>query len=375
MRHPAVKATAARASLAPLLLLLAGGCVTTYTPVDELNAAAQLPLSLPVSIPIPSDAGGGNRLLLEFYSGILRRLQEAADDGNVQLLDALVESYDKPGIPESIAQHLSGYRAMARGIRFSQHVLQSAALELRSDQPAVAIADGEAAVPLEVPPLGSALQLQLRVSPMAEKVVLGGSGDSYPIGFSVSVTVEDEDVDGSTHSLHTDDMVWLPESFELASGNDLLLPIEIAAAPAETVRRNVIVRVDMRGHVLIDGMRAPIKCMSIGAGSFTQWPSGYEILAKQPLAALKLALVTFQKKDFASVYLASLTIPAEQRLEAAALLIDQVRFGRADQAHIAMAALRNVTGLSIAIGDRDAWLTWWQSPAMRERLSPSAAGR
>ena len=278
MRHPAAKVIAARASLAPLLLLLAGGCVTTYTPVDELNAAAQLPLSLPVSIPIASDAGGGNRLLLEFYSGILRRLQEAADDGNVQLLDALVESYDKPGIPESIAQHLSGYRAMARGIRFSQHVLQSAALELRSDQPAVAIADGEAAVPLEVPPLGSALQLQLRVSPMAEKVVLGGSGDSYPIGFSVSVTVEDEDVDGSTNSLHTDDMVWLPESFELASGNDLLLPIEIAAAPNTHYMHHASVS-------FVGDVGATLQTIGQGVESKpVRWPAGEPAKAREALA-------------------------------------------------------------------------------------------
>ena len=34
-----------------------------------------------VSIPILSEATGSNRLLMDFYTGILSRLQEAADDG------------------------------------------------------------------------------------------------------------------------------------------------------------------------------------------------------------------------------------------------------------------------------------------------------
>ena len=55
---------------------------------------------------------------------------------------------------------------------------------------------------------------------------------------------------------------------------------------------------------------------------------------------------------------------AQQR-EACALLVDQVRFGRADQAQVAMAALQNVNGLSIAVGDRDAWLDWWQARARK----------
>ena len=150
-----------------------------------------------------------------------------------------------------------------------------------------------------------------------------------------------------------------------ASGRQNSAAHSVGAASGDAVRRNVTVRIDMRGHVEIDGIRAPVKSTSIAAGSYTQWPAGYDIIAKQPLAALKLALGAFQPKNFASVYLAALKIPATHQYEACALLMDQVRFGRADQAQVAMAALQNVTGLSIAVGDRDAWLGWWQARAKK----------
>ena len=98
-----------------------------------------------------------------------------------------------------------------------------------------------------------------------------------------------------------------------------------------------------------------------GAITCTQWPEGYEILAEQPLAGLTAALRDFNPKNFASAYLSALLVPPGQRRQATEMLIDQVRFGRADQAQVAMAALRKVAGVQIAIGDRDGWLEWWQS--------------
>ena len=403
MLSPAVeRRSAVRACLAPLFACLAAGCVTTYTPMDLVDQTSELPVSQPIAIPIP-EAGGNNRLLLEFYSGILRRLQEAADDGDVALLDSLVESYDKPNIPDSVSQHLAGYRAIGRGIRFRQHAARNAVLELRvpeggggkvtgtnvvagakaaGTKAAGAKADTGAekstAAP-KAPPLGKDLQLDLRLPAMDHAVTLGGHNDRNPIGFAVSVTVEDEDVHGSTRSLHTNGVVWLPERFVLVGDNQLSLPIDIGGDAGDAVRRSITVRVDMRGHVEIDGIRAPVKSTAIAAASYTQWPEGYEIIAAQPLAALKVALGAFQPKNFASVYLASLNIPAAQRHEACTLLIDQVRFARADQADVAMAALQNITGLSIAVGDRDAWLLWWQAragkPAAAAGSSAPESGR
>lgn len=403
MHRPTAKRRGAvRASLAPLLACFAVGCVTTYTPIDLVGEASAMPVLQSVAIPIPSAQGGSNRLLLEFYSGILRRLQEAADDGDVALLDSLVASYDKPNIPVAVSQHLTGYRAIGRGIRFRHHAVSKAVLELRlpdakpgakpeAGRPkAGRAASGSAtsssvnsggntaakAAALKVPALGNDLQLHLRLPAMANAVILGGRNDRNPIGFTVSVTVEDEYVDGSSRSLHTDGVVWLHERFELVGDQELLLPIDVGAAFGDAVRRNVTVRVDMRGHVEVDEFRAPIKSTSIAAASYTQWPAGYDIIAKQPLAAIKVALAAFKPKNFASVYLASLNVPAQHRHEACSLLMDQVRFGRVDQAQVAMAALQNVSGLLIAVGDRDAWLDWWQARAATKPASnPSVNGR
>ena len=44
-----------------------------------------------------------------------------------------------------------------------------------------------------------------------------------------------------------------------------------------------------------------------------------------------------------------------------ALLIEQIRFGRQDQALVAMAALQVIAGETLPIGDRQAWLAWWQA--------------
>jgi len=382
-RRSAARQRSARAWLAPFAVVFAaGGCVTTYTPVDLSDPESELIAQAPVAIPI-GDFGEGkkNRLLLEFYSGILRRLHEAAEDGDVALLDSLVAAYDKSSTPEGVKQHLKSFRAMGRGILFRQHVQKTATFELRASAREVAAAKNDPAVKITPPedrvepPLGQQLQLDLRIPAMAQPVLLGGHDHSDPFTFAVSVTVEDEYSDGRTRSSKTDGVVLLPQSFTLADGNELTLPVNIDQATDEAVRRRVFVRVDMRGHVEIDEIRAPVKSATIGAGSFLQLPEGHEIIAKQPMAALKLALGDFQKKNFASAYLAAVLMPQADRLAAARLLMDQVRYGRADQALIAMASLKRLSGLSLAVGDRDAWLAWWQTKGSRELLKGAPSGR
>ena len=365
----------ARAWLAPLSLAFAAGCVTTTGATDEVDPNSELLDSAPLVIPLGEfGEGNENRLLLEFYSGILRRLHDAANDGDVGLLDSLIDAYDKPGTPEPVRQHLEGFRAMGRGILFRQHVASRARFALR---PAAADVAAGAQVPAEdrvTPALGEELQLELRIPAMVEPVLLGGHGDSDPFTFSVSVTVEDEYYDGRTRSSHTDGMVWLPQSFLLADGNELTLPVNIDAATDDAVRRHVSVRVDMRGHVEMDEIRAPVNATTIGGGSFVQLPEGHEVIQKQPLAALKVALADFQPKNFGSAYLSALLLSPADRLPAAELLVDQIRYGRADQAQVAMAALKRVSGLSLAVGDRDMWLDWWQSEVSREQLGAGVAG-
>ena len=69
----------------------------------------------------------------------------------------------------------------------------------------------------------------------------------------------------------------------------------------------------------------------------------------------------FDARNFACAYLAAVFVPSHERTAVIELLIEQVRFGRDDQAQVAMAALAAVTGAELAVGDRDAWLAWWQA--------------
>jgi len=331
---------------------LAAACVTTYEPVEP-DAGEALPVAAPISIPLAELGGpGSSRVQLEFFGGILRRLQDAAAEGDAALIDSLVESYDLPNVPATFRDHLVGYRAIARGLRFQQHVQRESALRLVGDAP---VEERRA------PPLGAPLRLELEVPPMASPVRLGALGDADPIGFSVAVTVEDEFVDGSSRESQSKEFLWLPQALELRD-DSLLLPVEVGAAVGDAVRRSIVVRIDlMPGYVMLDELRAPIQRVTAGALTCTQWPEGYRILAAQPLAGLKTALADFNPKNYAGAYLSALLVPAQQRREANALLIDQVRFGRADQAQVAMAALHKTAGVNIAVGDRDGWLAWWQS--------------
>jgi hypothetical protein len=331
--------------------------VTTSEPAESAGGVEALPFAAPVSIPLPElGASGANRVEIEFFSSILRRLRDAADEGDVALIDGLVESYDRPSVPAAFQRHLDGYRAIARGIYFQQHVERNAKLRMVTAD-AAEVPEGARS-----PSLGSPLLLELELPPMAEPVRLGGRADQDPIGFSVAVTVDDEYVDGSTRESQTKDFLWLPGAYELAGKQSLRLPVEVGAAVGDAVRRSIVVRVDlMPGYVTLEGLRAPVRRVTAGAIACTQWPKGYEILAAQPLAGLKAALQDFNPKNYAGAYLSALLVPSRQRREATAMLIDQVRFGRADQAQVAMAALHKTAGVQIAVGDRDSWLAWWQS--------------
>jgi hypothetical protein len=292
-------------------------------------------------------------------------MQQAADDGDTALLDALLVSYDEPGAPEPYAGRLRGYRGVARGIEFQRHVAERARLVIMPG------AEGDAPVaPDGTPYLGTPLLLELRVPPAAGAVRLGGERDDDPVGFSVAVTIEDEFVDGGSRSSQTPVWVPLPTAVELTGDTLLTLPVAIDAPAGAAVRRTVYVRIDlMPCYVSVatkDGrVRAPVRRTVADAGSWTQWPAGYDLLRKRPLDGLRAALADFRPGNFASAYLSALLVGPQDREQAIALLIDQVRFGGAGQAQVAMAALRRVTGVELPIGDRDAWLEWWQGRSGR----------
>jgi hypothetical protein len=97
----------------------------------------------------------------------------------------------------------------------------------------------------------------------------------------------------------------------------------------------------------------------IARTQLTQYPAGFEPIRAQPLATLRAGIRLGDPAHFVHVFLAATFAPATDRAAVLDLLVQWVRFGREDQARVAMAALREVTQEPIAVGDRDGWLAWW----------------
>jgi hypothetical protein len=361
---------------ATLLLATLAGCVTTYEDAPLLLAKPEpVPLAVPVAITLPQPAQGtGDHVFSEFYGGIMQRMREAAADHDVAHLEFLLEGYDRRDLPPYWHEQMRGYRAIAKGLRFEQHAIEHARLSLVPAAPAAAPPNATpSATPITqpnatpnvapaVPPCGEKLLFELVVPPGGPEFVLGGRGDADPTGFSVAVTIEDAFVDGSSRSSRTEDFLWLPATLRLAGDHELRLPVAIDADAGGSIQRTIHLRVDlMPGYVLVDGVRAPVQRRGIAACTLTQWPRGYEKLQEAPLKALEQALRTFDEPRFPIVYLAAALTKGEDREKAITLLIEKVRFARAEQAQVAMAALRAVSGETYPVGDRDAWLAWWQT--------------
>jgi hypothetical protein len=285
---------------------------------------------------------------------VLLRMQEAQQERDLSQLETLLASYERPDLPPRIQEHLAGYRAVAIGLRFLDSAPRQSKLLL-----APTAAGGER--PSAPPPLGEPLRLELQLAAGVEPARLGGRDAEDPVRFAVAVTVDDSFVDGGSRSASTTEFVWLPADFDLTGSSVLTLPIAVDLGGGDAVRRTVLVRVDlMPGYATVAERRVPIRRTRLAAASFTQWPKGYEALAKAPLAELKAALRRFEPSQFARAWLAALQIGSEERPQAIALLIEQVRFGGPEQAQVAMAALRSITGVEVPVGDRDGWLAWWQ---------------
>jgi hypothetical protein len=336
--------------------LAAAACVTTYEEAPLFGEQQkQAPKAVPVAIPFPdSDASPDEQLLLEFYGRIFERMQAAVSERDPVQLDALIASYDRPELPPRLRRALESYAAVALGMHFQQHAATATTITL--------VAPEGTEQRTGAPPVGAPLLFQVEIAPGPGAVRLGARDDDDPTGFAIAVAIDDTFVDGSTRSSTAQDFAWLPKAHQLADGERLRLPIEVAVPLGRAVRRVVHVRVDMMpGYVRIDGRRAPVRRWAIGASTATQWPDGYEEVAKAPLQALREAIRLGDPAHFPDVFVAAAFARGEERDQAVAMLIDQVRFGRPDQALVAMTALREATGENLPAADREAWLAWWQA--------------
>lgn len=339
-----------------VLLAGAGSCVSTYTDADPMQPAVTAD---PVVIELgPDPHVGEDPVLRQFYESVLARLQSAHKERDLETMRALVGSYLRDGMPEWARQRLLGFRALAAGLALEQHMARKATL-VASAVPAEAPAPDAPAADAAV--LGMQLQFDLSVPPLADAhYVLGARDAADPVAFRVEINVRDHYLDGSSRDHSDGDIVRLDREHVLSEA-PLSVPVRIDLGGGEAVRREIDVRIDLLpGYVRADDDRAPVRNTTIAAATVTQWPVGYQALRAAPLQAFEQALQQATPASFARVRLAAEFAATTDRAKVEEGLIGWVRLGSQAQAVVAMASLRAIGSAQIAVGDRDAWLAWWQ---------------
>lgn len=340
-----------RSSLGLVSGLLLAACAAAPGSDDPL-AQAQAVNATALVIPFGVTAAEEDDVMGRFYANVLQRMHDAYSErdargvpSGVDTLQRLLQLYRTDAVPRSPRYHMDGFAAAAEGASFELHVRGSSRLE----------------VPQAVP-LGENLVVRLRVEGVPGATIqLGGEDDVRPFFLSAWFEFADTYVDGSTRRQEGEAVVRLPRSHELTVAMPLQLPLELGAAPAGAVRRKVAIRIEMLpGHVGVADMTCPVRRTPVAQGEVEQLPRGAEKLQAAPLASLREAMAIGDAQRFPAVYLSACFLPPDQRREGMELLVQWVRLGRPDQARVAMAALRELTGEPITLGDRERWLAWWQ---------------
>jgi hypothetical protein len=327
---------------------LCAGCVTVYedVPVPAGGKLANPEFAVVQVIPIGDGAQTPEgRLLAEVYTGVLRRMHEAARANDAAGLQSLLDAYDRPNLPSWIADRVTGFRALGRALHFLAHAEAHAEIRL------VPGVDGGP------PPIGARAEFEFVLPAGADPARLGGAD---PTCLLITIAVADDFVDGGSRSQTDNDLHRIAAVCELRGEAVLRLPLRIEVPAGGAVRRRLHLRVAlMPGYLEVGGQRAPVPQRTLARAAWTQWPAGFEPIAARPLATLREALRLGDEAHFAHVYLGAMFTAGADRAAAIGLLIDQVRLGQGALATVAMAALRAITTADIQVGDRERWLAWY----------------
>ncbi len=370
------KRRVARCFGAAAALLSATACVTTYeeAPLFGVPGDKIAPPAYAVAQTIPfgqTPTTPEEKLMMELYSGVFSRLHEAASDGNVAEVEALLAAYERGALPTWVQARFGGYRSLALGLRFVRHARERGELALLPAGAGDRVADpaldtvgdpAGAAATAAVPVLGQPLEFRYTLPAPGDAIELGGRMDDDPCGFAVALTVEDAFVDGTSRRHSIQDFVWLPQRHELTGNRPLTLPLQVDLPAVGAVHRTVHVRIDlMPGYVGVGGVRAAVSRSTLAATTVEQWPEERAEVLLAPLESLRTNLRLGGMAGGRRAYLAALATRGDDREQAFAMLIEEVRCGRGDQSLVAMATLRAMTGDNLLVGDRDGWLAWWQA--------------
>ena len=354
-----------------LALSCAAACVSAPDEVDPVAVVT------PMVVSTQAAPDGTDPALVAFYESVLAQLQEAHRARDFLRMRRLVDAYSVEAAPPWAMPRLQGFRDLSFGLQFELHAAEHAELVPVADSGAEAVAVGPAPAAQDAPApeanathsledaatIGAPIVFELRLPPPPDGPWrLGGRDERDPVAFRVTVVIRDRFLDGSTRKVEDAEVVRLDRGVELAE-QPLVLPVRFELGTSPCARREVEVFAELLpGYVQAAESRAPVRLTSLAKARVVQWPKGHEALRKAPLAALKRAMERGDREHFLHVRVAS-EFAAEQDLSATAdLLMGWVRLGTPEQALVAMAALREVDATATApIGDRDAWLSWWES--------------
>lgn len=319
-----------------------------------------------VVIPLGTPTDPNERVLVEFYDSLLRRIQDAYRERDLAAMQTLVRQYRRDNLPEWVRDRFAGYAALCLGLEFELHGKATARIEQRAVDGMEPAARPPAGSPPAGSEIGDTVEFELVLPPLPEKPVrLGGLSDEDPVSFEVVVAIGDEFVDGSRRDDEDSAIVRLPATVVLGengSQDPLRVPVRLQFPDSGAVRRTMDVRVDLLpGYVAMEAQRAPVRGATFVRTRLRQWPKGYLPIRDKPLVAMQAAMQIGDSAHFPHVWLAAVFAPVADRPKTEAMLIDWVRLGRPDQALVAMASLRATGAAQIQIGDRDGWLAWWQS--------------
>ena len=373
-----------------LALLCAAACVSAPDEVDPVAVVT------PMVVSTQTAPDGTDPALVAFYESVLAQLQEAHRARDFLRMRRLVDTYLVDAAPQWAMPRLQGFRDLSFGLQFEMHAAEHAALAQvvaaddatpRANPPAPSVPSDDAAaqpslvIPGEEPSqgapegqaapapadpsatIGEALEFELRVpTPPDGPWRLGGKDERDPVAFRVTVVIRDRFLDGSMRKVEDAEVVRLDRSVELAA-EPLVLPVRFELGSSSCARREVELFAELLpGYVQAADSRAPVRLTSLAKARVVQWPKGHEAVRKDPLAALRRAMERGDRDHFLHVRVASEFAAGKDLSATEDLLMGWVRLGTPEQALVAMAALREIDATATApIGDRDAWLSWWES--------------
>jgi hypothetical protein len=283
-----------------------------------------------------------------YFASVVTQLQDAVLERDAELLAVLLATHDRGFAPDWARPLLDQFRQLRRTLAF----------ELQAER------EAELAVVGEPPSIGETVPLRLRLATSSEPgiVVPGAAGGSAAARILATVTVDDLDCYGGRSRSEFSEILAVPADVAFDDGGRLELVFGIPPLPAEGCEREIGVACDLLpGTLLVDGRPVPNQRTRLGEIRLTAFPRGIDGVRAHPYTHLRNGLESGDPRHFDNVFLAARLMDEEFREDAIQTAIRHVRVGRPEVARVAMAALRELSGVRISVEDRDGWLAWSQT--------------